>query len=212
MNTDHASESVSIRAAPVAKSPRRVWHWVLLVMAILVGGLWIRSSFAGDVLALCVGREARVQVLASSGGRMCLALTNISLGRERSWTLLHLAGDQPQSLLSMLDTSRINAHPAIGSSSSPASPLGDGFHGFSFAGTQAGVLMNVPNSKVAYVTFPHWALILVLTAAGLWGLFSPAYRRRMRLARGLCGQCGYDLRAGHKRCPECGTATTMIEV
>jgi hypothetical protein len=29
--------------------------------------------------------------------------------------------------------------------------------------------------------------------------------RRSRIAKNLCGQCGYDLRGGHDRCPECGT-------
>jgi hypothetical protein len=181
-------------------------------MTVLIGGLWIRSFSVGDVLALCVGRDARVQVLASSKGRLCLGLTNIALGHERAWTFLYLEGEDPQASMMMLDTPRINLHPAINPPAYLPSPLGDGFHGFGFASSQPGVLMNVAGSQVSYVAFPHWALILVLTAAGLWGLFSPAYRRRMRLARGLCGQCGYDLRAGHERCPECGTATTMIEV
>src|SRR5205807_24261 len=37
-------------------------------------------------------------------------------------------------------------------------------------------------------------------------------KRRERYRPGLCRHCGYDLRGGHDRCPECGAATTRIRL
>jgi hypothetical protein len=34
--------------------------------------------------------------------------------------------------------------------------------------------------------------------------------RQSRAAKGLCRRCGYDLRTGHERCPECGERTIHI--
>jgi hypothetical protein len=53
-----------------------------------------------------------------------------------------------------------------------------------------------------------WPIVvgtLVLPACVLLRWLSSLGRRR-RLARGECGNCGYDLRASLDRCPECGTA------
>ena len=66
-----------------------------------------------------------------------------------------------------------------------------------------------------YLRMPYWLLILTT------GILPFAYfvragllRRQQRLARskGLCRQCGYDLRASKERCPECGTAITAEQV
>jgi hypothetical protein len=54
---------------------------------------------------------------------------------------------------------------------------------------------------------PFWAIVFFLASPGV--VLVPVWkirRRRMRRSRGLCGVCGYDLRASVDRCPECGTS------
>ena len=54
------------------------------------------------------------------------------------------------------------------------------------------------------IAIPHWLIFLLTAPWPLWWLArhrQQATRRR----RGLCAQCGYDVRASPERCPECGT-------
>ena len=55
------------------------------------------------------------------------------------------------------------------------------------------------------VEVPWWSLLLLFSIlpAGRW---AARRRRRAKSRRGLCPECGYDLRATPQRCPECGAA------
>jgi hypothetical protein len=54
--------------------------------------------------------------------------------------------------------------------------------------------------------FIVWSTLLLIRAVTLAAMMRPRVLAELR-TRGLCTQCGYDLRGTPGRCPECGTAT-----
>ena len=66
--------------------------------------------------------------------------------------------------------------------------------------------VHAPPTPLAGVVVAHWAflaLFMVFPLIQLRRWRRQAVRRR-RVRENLCPSCGYDLRTGHERCPECG--------
>jgi hypothetical protein len=64
---------------------------------------------------------------------------------------------------------------------------------------------------VAAVTMPLWLFVLLGTSTGTLPSilkWRNRLRRQSREDRGLCANCGYDLRASPDHCPECGEQKT----
>ena len=83
----------------------------------------------------------------------------------------------------------------------PPLPFNMAFTGVSLDGAMW--LRNAPAVRVSVVTVAadSWLILLVLVV--LASLFLTLANRRRR-SRGVCANCGYDLRATPDRCPECG--------
>ena len=70
------------------------------------------------------------------------------------------------------------------------------------------------------LAIPYWFCILASAALPLWcpPRIIRGWIERRRAKKGLCAQCGYDLRASTERCPECGhpiqagTTQTTVEI
>jgi hypothetical protein len=64
------------------------------------------------------------------------------------------------------------------------------------------------------VAMPHAMLAVLIGVVPAWRrvVYGDRLERARRLSRGLCRHCGYDLRAAHERCPECGAAIGGVKL
>jgi predicted RNA-binding Zn-ribbon protein involved in translation (DUF1610 family) len=83
-------------------------------------------------------------------------------------------------------------------------PLSWGFQ-FSFHRNAYGFTDPKSGPLIWSVTVPIWFLLVLLSIPPAFWL-RRTVRRYRRNKKGLCLQCGYDIRASADRCPECGSA------
>ncbi len=90
----------------------------------------------------------------------------------------------------------------------------EGRWGFAYRHTTQGISERghvVGERSVTFVSVPYWvALIVSIGLAWLSLRRLRDLRKLSRRASGLCGECGYDIRASSGRCSECGAAIVRV--
>ena len=91
----------------------------------------------------------------------------------------------------------------------PPAPVGRPYwrvHWFSFSYGHSGAAQ-LPAGEYYYnfqAVIPYWSIVLASALLPAWWAIRRLRRRRRPGAPPVCSRCGYDLRGGHDRCPECG--------
>ena len=170
---------------------RRVTLGCSLVLCLAVAVLWVRSYWIVDTFSWCSRLDDHL--VASAGGRIAYGDARWPNGR----VVVRLRHD----------AARRNG---------PAwFERPDHVDGFRFIGFEYSKEALPRRSGRVWLSFyvPPWRLLAIPYGAVLaLALIHPAARwmawgrRKGRRRRGLCVQCGYDLRASGARCPECGRA------
>ena len=150
-----------------------------LLLCVAACVLWVRSYFRGD--SYYSGTPDGSQVYVDSG-RGYLSLTRSSVNplfnrTGRAW-----------------GSNRTPQYPMSGRPSTPSELLGFW-----------SIDMRTSSGPGRRWIVPYWWLVGVTAAPPAY--LAVNWRRRLarsRAAKGLCPQCGYDLRATPGRCPECG--------
>ena len=151
----------------------------LLVCAAVVA-LWVRSYVVGDGVGYDEGGTwSRLVLFHSSMGRTWAAVGTAwsEHSRDRGW--FHSA--TPAKPLVIWNTDQPLWEPLGIAGGRADSAVFDSFE----------------------VALPHWLLVLGIGALPGWRFIRRGIQRSRR-GRGLCPQCGYDLRASASGCPECG--------
>jgi hypothetical protein len=171
-----------------------------LLLLVPIVAMWVRSAFTSDVWTR--GRVTRAEVITdyvvSREGGVLLRRTRQGTG-GLSYTPIPTEGRWQHN---------------AGFFMVPAWVLPRVATTLSMPGLRFGRLVPVPTPYTgiavydAELEFRYWLAALVAAAPlAAWApTFLRARRRRRRRIRGRCVDCGYDLRGGNERCPECGAA------
>ena len=156
-----------------------------LLLCVTVAAAWGRAQFGDELWVRCVGHSL---VLYGADGQAAATAPMYFFDPSQSATLY----EGPRGLLRLLRAGR----------------LGTASSRFASVEFYWDARRPVPTFRVLVVPL---AYPLALTALPPLAWLATRRRRARRAARGLCRQCGYDLRATPDRCPECGTVSAAKE-
>ena len=183
-HAEHNRPDIGVQRRPVKRRNSALALGLPLLLPAAIAGWWLRSYWVTDILGW--SNDRRGCSIASSSGQFAvgsqLATTRDPLTKPRPH------GYQTSEPMNLAHLYGID------------SPEGR-WHFFGM------ILIDqrTPGRRRRALVVPYWQLFLIACAMYASRLHWHAkLRRRERLRAGLCPECGYDLRAGHERCPECG--------
>ncbi|MFI5381460.1 MAG: formylglycine-generating enzyme family protein [Tepidisphaerales bacterium] len=193
---------------------RHAFVWSFALLAIGVAVLWVRSYWRCDEAGYysykiapqpSLGRDCRNLIGSWRGGVFWLG-TEADVPVQR----LDWYGGEPIEIILNSSSAPHLASAALetvmASAFAPVPRWRQG--GFNLKGDRG----QSPRNRWWYrsVVVPHWALFLLLAWAPALCL-RQRWIRRQRRKRGLCLNCGYDVRASGEVCSECGNSLRKID-
>ena len=186
-----------------------------LLLCLAAGGMWVRSYWVSESFGRWIAKTDAIEQVFGDGRRY----------REEKRTVRELWGFDSISGglgIGMQRLDMVKISPAILAVQWEPVPDADELRCFRYQADRAfavpfayaekdfrgwlgfGVVIRSSGAATTRaVVVPYW---FVMLCGGVWpGVWAMRWGRRWRWRRmGRCAECGYDLRGGGERCPECG--------
>ncbi len=175
----------------IRRAIRAVRLAIIIVLTLGVVGttlLWYRSHSTADTVSLTVTEQSYVS-LFSCLGHIDTYYYDCDSGEVAAWQDIDRSVRQEYDRLVIEGTERSRS--------------------FSYFGYEKIVARGRVLGRVV-VSFPHWFLLVLLTAYPTIAFIRGPLRRWRRRRKGLCLKCAYDLTGNVSGvCPECGSEVVL---